>query len=135
MKELFYRGGWQFMSALTILLVITTAWFIFHFIVTFHPKQTNHEKYQRRISHGKVIGLLAMIIGICGQMLGLYTMSCLIEERTETGLELTPEMIIGAIKVTMIVTIYGIIIYLFSLLLWFIASTLIKKKVESLNSA
>jgi len=127
MKELFYRGGAEFMGALTILLVLTSVWIIYHFIIAYHSKQTNQEKHLRRIGYGKIMGLCALVVGICGQMLGLYSMFHIIEERTETGLELTSEMTMGAIKVTMIVTIYGILIYLFSLLLWFITSTLITK--------
>ncbi|PCI31167.1 MAG: hypothetical protein COB60_12515 [Flavobacteriaceae bacterium] len=132
MKELFYRGEWQFMTTLTILLVITTVWIICHFIIAYTSKQTNQEKYLRRIGYVKTMGLFTMLFGICGQMMGFYDLFQIIEERTKLELELTPEMIMHSIKMTLIVTIYGILIYLISLM--FIASTLIKNKVESLNS-
>lgn len=134
MKELFYKGGWQFMTTLTILLVIITVWIICHFIIAYTSKQTNQEKFLHRIGYGKTMGLFTMIVGICGQMLGLYAMFDMIEVRTKLKLELTPEMIMYSIKVTIIVTIYSILIYLFLLLLWVIASTLIKRKMENQNT-
>ena len=122
------------MTMLTIILVITTVWIICHFIIAYHSKLTKQEKFLTRMGYGKTMGLFAIIVGVCGQMLGLYTMFYIIEERTKLKLELTPEMIMHCIKVTIIVTIYGILIYLFSLLLWFIASKLIKKKLKNRNS-
>jgi len=39
-------------------------------------------------------------------------------------------LVYGGIKVTMIVTMYGMLIYLLSILLWFIASIMIEKKFK-----
>ena len=116
------------MGLVTILFIITTAWYVFHFIVAYNAKEVNQEKALRKIGYGKTMGLFTMIVAISGQMIGFYSMFHACEERIRQGLEVTPAMIYGAIKVTMIVTIYGVLIYLFSLLLWFVASTLIEKK-------
>ena len=124
MKDLFFKGGPIFMGILTILLIITTAWIIYHFVVGFNSKQVNHEKFIRRIEYGKSMGLFALLFGICGQMIGLSGMFSAIE-----GLvEVTPPMIFRAVNVTMICTIYGILIYLFSLVLWFATSLTLEKK-------
>lgn len=66
MKSLFYQGGPQFMSVLTILLIITTAWFIYHFMISYHSKKINQEKLLRLFAYGKSMGLLALITGILG---------------------------------------------------------------------
>lgn len=134
MKELFYTGGIEFMTTLSIFLVITTSWIIYHFIRAYNSKKTKQVKFLRRLGYGKTMGLFALIVGIIGQMLGLYAMFYIVEDRTKLDLELTPEMRMYFIKVTLIVTIYGLLIYLFSLLLSFITSTVIKKKFEHNNS-
>jgi len=131
MKELFFMGGPQFMSALTILLVITTAWFIYHFIISYKSEKINKEKLLRMFSYGKSIGLFALVTGISGQMIGLYNMFLSIEEVSEKGNEIMPSLVFGGIKVTMITTFYGIFIYLFSLVLWFLASMMIEKKLKN----
>lgn len=121
-------GGTHFMSVLTILLIITTTWIIYHFIFAYTARPTTPKKILRKLSYGKTMGLFTMIVGITGQMNGLYAMFTVIETRTKQGLEIRPEIVFGGIKVTMIVTIYGILIYLFSLVLWFVATILIEKK-------
>lgn len=130
MKELFYQGGPGFMGALTILLIITTAWIVYHFVVASKSQQTDKEKMLRKIGWGKSIGLFALITGILGQMIGLSSMFSAIEAALQRGEEIIPALVFGGIKVTMICTIYGILIYLFSLILWFVASLLIEKKIN-----
>ena len=130
MKKLFFMGGPLFMGILTILLIITTAWIIYHFIIAYKSKQTDKEKLLRKIGYGKSMGLFTMIVGIVGQMTGLYAMFSVIEDVIKESLEIKPVLIFGALKVTMICTLYGILIYLLSLVLWFIASMIIEKKVK-----
>jgi hypothetical protein len=130
MKSLFYQGGPQFMSVLTILLVIATAWIVYHFIVAYNTKQANKENHLRKLGYGKMIGLFALITGLLGQMVGLYAMFDAIEQIAQKGEEIIPSLVFGGIRVTMIVTFYGILIYLFSLLLWFVASVMIEKKFK-----
>jgi hypothetical protein len=130
MKSLFYQGGPQFMSVLTILLIITTAWFIYHFMISYHSKKINQEKLLRLFAYGKSLGLLALITGILGQMVGFSAMFSAIEGAIKNGEEVVPALVYGGIRVTMICTIYGILIYLFSLVLWFIASVLVEKKFK-----
>ncbi|HKL09714.1 MAG TPA: MotA/TolQ/ExbB proton channel family protein [Bacteroidales bacterium] len=130
MKELFFMGGPQFMAILTLFLIITTAWFIYHFTVSYHAKKMNREKLLRLFDYGKSLGLFSLIIGITGQMVGLYEMFDAIEVALGKGKEIIPELVFGGIRVTMIVTIYGIFIYLFSIILWFAGSLLIDKKFK-----
>ena len=128
MKDLFIMGGPFFMGLLTILLIITTAWIIYHFIDAYRSKQTYKVDFLRKLGYGKSMGLFALIVGILGQMIGFSGMFSVIEEVTKTGEKIIPHLVFGAIKATMIVTIYGILIYLMSLILWFVASLIIEKK-------
>ncbi|MEE4198604.1 MAG: MotA/TolQ/ExbB proton channel family protein [Bacteroidales bacterium] len=131
MKDLFFMGGPGFMGILTILLIGSTAWFIYHFIVAYSSGQINREKLLRRFDIGKSIGLFTLIVGITGQMVGLYGMFDAIEHALSNGEEIIPKLVYGGIKVTMIVTIYGMLIYLFSLLLWFVAKIWIERKAAA----
>ncbi|NND51641.1 MAG: hypothetical protein HKN54_04490 [Flavobacteriaceae bacterium] len=102
MLDLFYQGGPLFMSILTILLlaVLVSFWKF--------PKWT------------KELGLLALAIGILGQIIGLYGAFKGIEEMGEVS----QSMMAGGIKVSSITTMYGILIYILS-----IALRLIKKSL------
>jgi len=135
MKTLFFTGGLAYMATLTLLLIVTTAWIIYHFIIAFTSRQKTHEKVLRKIGYGKTMGLFTMIVGITGQMTGLYAMFSAIEEVTAKGTAIMPELVFEGIKATMICTIYGILIYLLSLLLWFVASILIEKRQANQLSA
>lgn len=116
------------MAILTLLLVFTAAWIIYHFIIAYRSRLTDKTALLRKLGYGKTIGLFALIVGILGQMVGLTEMFAAIQELSATGEETNPELVFGGIRATMIVTIYGTVIYLFSLLLWFVASTVIDKK-------
>ena len=125
MKDLFFRGGPNFMGILTILLIITTAWIIYHFVIGYNSKQANQDKILRRIAYGNSMGLFALVTGLFGQMIGLSGMFSSIE-----GLvEVTPPIILKAVNVTMICPIYGTLIYLFSLVLVFASRLIIEKKI------
>jgi len=134
MKDLFFMGGPHFMAILTLFLIITTAWFIYHFTISYHAKIMNREKILRLLGYGKSLGLFSLIIGITGQMIGLSAMFSTIEEALLSGKDIVPELVYGGIRVTMIVTIYGMLIYLFSLLLWFVATMLIERKTDKTGS-
>jgi hypothetical protein len=126
MKDLFYLGGSTFMGTLTVLFVITTAWIIYHFVSGYNSKQANKEKTLKMIEYGKSMGLFTMIVGFLGQMVGFVSMF----EAIEQAADINPNMVFGGIKVTMICPIYGMLIFLFTLLLWFSARMLIEKKFE-----
>ena len=127
MKNLFLMGGPLFMSILTMLFVIMTAWIIYHLIVVYNSKQTNLENALRKIGYGKSIGLFAMVTGIFAQLLGLYEAFSAIEKAGD----ISPALVYGGIKISMISTLYGIFIYLFSLILWFVASIIIERKLQN----
>lgn len=45
MKDLFLMGGPSFMAILTLFLIITTAWFIYHFSISYNSNKVNQENY------------------------------------------------------------------------------------------
>ncbi len=95
MLDLFYQGGSLFMTILTILLlgVIVSFW-----------------KFPEWI---KEIGLLALSIGILGQIIGLYGAFQGIEQMGQVS----QQIMAGGLKVSSITTMYGLLIYIISLIL------------------
>ena len=130
-KQMFFEGGPFFMGILTILFIITTAWIIYHFVIAYGTKEANREKSLRMLGYGKSLGLFAMISGFLGQMVGLTAMFDAIGRTLAAGGQVSPKMVYGGIKVTMIVPMYGILIYLFALLLWLVASSIIEKRMDN----
>ncbi len=131
LKQKFYEGGPVFMGFLTIILIITTAWFIFQFVVAYRSKSANTEKSLRKLAYGKTLGLFALMTGLLGQLIGFTAMFDAMELAAGAGETIKPVLVYGGIKVTMIVTMYGILIYLFSILLWFVSTSIIEKRLDN----
>lgn len=112
------------MSILSILLIIMVAWMIYHVAKYLYSKSTSKETALLKIEQGRSIGLFAMIFGILGQLIGLYgAFSSLVETSN-----VSPAIIYAGLKVSMVTTLYGLIIYLIALSLWFGGSQVIDKR-------
>ncbi|MDA9151506.1 MotA/TolQ/ExbB proton channel family protein [Schleiferiaceae bacterium] len=93
MMNLFYQGGPLFMSILSFLLlgVLWTAW---------------------KGGPLKELGLLALAIGILGQLIGIYDAFSVFETT-----EISSALLAGGLKVSLTTTLYGLLIYILSLVL------------------
>ncbi len=116
MGKLFLMGGPLFMGILTILLVIMLAVAIYFLISIGSGEANGNESFRHRLSYLKSIGLFTMITGILGQLIGLMAAFKAIER----AMDISPAMLAGGLKVSMITTLYGILIYMLSILLWFL---------------
>lgn len=114
------------MGFLLILLVITTAWYIYQFIVGYYSKNTPKEKTLRMIGYGRYIGLFAMMTGLLGQMVGLISAF----DAIQAAADINPAWVFGGIKVTLITPVLGTLIFMFSLFLYFISALLIENKFD-----
>lgn len=96
MIDLFLEGGLLFMSLLTLLFigVIYTA-----------------VKGEKSL---KLFGLLALTIGILGQLIGIFQMY---EGIVSMGGEISQAMLAGGLRVSSITTNYGLLIYSISLII------------------
>ena len=72
------------------------------------------EKGRVKISYIKSVGLLALVMGILGQLIGFFEAFKVIEAAGD----ISPAMIFGGLKVSMITTLYGFFIYILSFLIW-----------------
>lgn len=124
MKSLFNQGGVLFMSILTIVLIVMVVWVVYHTVQYLKSNSGKLETIIRKIGYTRSIGLFALVLGIFGQLLGLYQALTVIEQAGD----ISPALIFGGLKISMIAPIYGMIIFLISLVLWFIAVSVVEKK-------
>lgn len=124
MKYYFIAGGPFFMTILSLVFILMGVWIIFHLVRGLVLANVNKDGVLRMLGYGRSIGLIALILGILFQLINLFDMFNQIQEigGVNTGL------ISGGIKISMIATIYGIIIYLASIILWFVSCMLIEIK-------
>jgi biopolymer transport protein ExbB/TolQ len=105
MLDFFIQGGPLFMGLLTIILVA---------MLFFGFRALTSDKH---IKNMKSLGMLALVVGILGQLIGLFSGFATMEA-LDGGM--SPSILAGGLKVSMITTIYGLIIFLSSLILTFI---------------
>lgn len=124
--KLFYMGGPAFMGILTFILIGMVAWAVYHALPLFTGKKINLSKTKSKLNHIKTIGTFAVVTGILGQLIGLFAAF----DAIELAGGVKPGLLAGGLKVSMICTIYGVLIFLFSLFLWFILDNILSKKTE-----
>ncbi len=124
MKDIFHMGGPLFMGILTILFVLMLAYSVISLISIITKGDDDPLKVRSRLPHIKAIGLFALITGILGQLIGLYEAFAAIER----AMDISPSIMAGGLKISMITTLYGILIYLISILIWIILDLWASKK-------
>jgi hypothetical protein len=127
MKDWFIMGGTLFMSFLTILLVIVIAVSVYFAILTANGKAKEKTNFLHQLKYVKSIGLFAMITGILGQLIGLFMAFSAIE----VAQDISPAILAGGLKVSMITTLSGTFIYLLSILIWFLLDLWYQKTTSS----
>ena len=126
MKELFYMGGPLFMGILTVLLVILLAVTVYFVMLIGSGKAAGKINFPHRLGYIKAIGLFIFITGILGQLVGLVEAFKAIEQ----AMDISPSIMAGGLKVSMITTLYGMFIYLISILIWFVLDLWYHKTVK-----
>ncbi len=98
MIDLFYMGGPLFMSLISICHLAMFVAIIMHF------RGANALTYVREL------GLLALALGILGQLIGLFEAFKAIEMMGDVS----PAMLAGGLKVSSITTLYGLVGFIIS---------------------
>jgi biopolymer transport protein ExbB/TolQ len=125
--NLFYMGGVLFMSLLTIAFATMVAVSIIQLIKIQKGEAPFHLDDLKLVQE---IGLLALVLGILGQFIGLFEAFKAIESMGEVS----PGMLAAGLKVSSITTIYGLVIYSFSLLSYFFLRWSMSRSFLDLNS-
>ena len=116
--DLFFQGGVLFMSILTILLILAVVVTFVNGRSVFGDDQESLSDKRAKLSYIRAIGTLAIIVGVFGQLLGLISAFDTIEL---AGGVSTP-MLMGGLKVSMISTLYGFLIFIIANIIWLVLS-------------
>lgn len=127
MKEWFVMGGSLFMSILTILFVIIAAVSVYFAVTIASGKATGKANFSHQLKYVKSIGLFTMITGILGQLIGLFMAFTAIEAAND----ISPAIMAGGLKVSMITSLTGIFIYMISIIIWFLLDLWHQKTIMS----
>ncbi|MEE4115353.1 MAG: MotA/TolQ/ExbB proton channel family protein [Marinilabiliaceae bacterium] len=119
MFKLFYQGGPLFMGILTLLLTAIVAIAVYYYVLISRKDYKDISETRQKLKYLKSLGTFSLVVGFLGQMIGLYDAFEIIEQVTE----ISPSLLAGGLKVSMITSLYGILIFLVSYLLWFIADS------------
>ena len=122
MFELFYMGGSLFMGMLTLLLLIVITLAIRNRI-KFTSGDWDISTTRRNLTYVKSTGILAFVMGVLGQLIGLYSAFIQIEKVEE----ISHAILANGLKVSMITTLYGLIIFILSLLIWLIMDSMLNE--------
>lgn len=114
MTDLFYMGGPLYMGILTILLLIILALAIYRTVQILGNQVEYETTFRHYLTHIKSLGLFTLVVGILSQLIGLYQAFSAIEQAGAVS----PALLAGGLKVSMITTIYGMIIFVLSYLIW-----------------
>lgn len=114
MIDLLFEGGILFMSILTIALTASIALFVYHLI-----KNPDTDSIKGLI---KSVGLFALVFGLLGQFIGLYSALQHISQVES----ISSAILAAGLRVSSITSIYGMIIFVVSYLMWFVLKSIPK---------
>lgn len=123
MLKLFDEGGAPFMGLLTILLLLIIIQTV-RTRLKFSNGAVDFDQGTKMAGYVRSLGILAFVLGVLAQLIGLYSAFGFIQE---VG-QISQVMLISGIKVSMITTIYGLIILVISMILWMVLDANIKRQ-------
>lgn len=109
MFKYFNEGGPLFMGMLSIVFLVILVLTVLAFFSKEASKQASW------MSYIKSLGLLAFVVGMLGQFIGLFGAF----KAIESGMDISPQLLAGGLRVSSITSIYGMIIFVVAYLLWF----------------
>ena len=102
------------MGMLSVVFVVLLAVSVINGLPVLKGSYESSEVVFRRIGYIKSIGLFALMLGVLGQMIGLFDAFRAIEQMGSVS----PAMLAGGLKVSMITTLYGLLIAVVAYLVW-----------------
>ena len=102
---------------------IVVIFFTIKFLVNYFSQNRDFKKLSKHNSLILFIGSFAFLLGLFGQILGLYqVLACVYDAG-----DMSPSLIAGGIKVTLLTSIYGFVLFLISGIIWFVFRNLLKE--------
>jgi len=104
MMDLFYQGGPLFMGLLSLLLLCILILSVRTFMSIDNDKGSTSSYFYWI----KELGTLALVLGIFGQLIGFFSAFSVIEQSDG----MSPQVLAGGLKVSLITTLYGLLIFI-----------------------
>lgn len=125
MYRYFIEGGPLFMGMLSIVFLVMLVIAVLAGKSALDNKSNETEKLSSRLSYIKSLGLFAFVLGMLGQFLGLFQSFRIIG----SGMDISPAIMAKGVKISMVTSIYGMIIFLIAYLIWFAIKALAVRKL------
>lgn len=117
------------MGILTILLLIILVLAIYRAMQILGNRVEYETTFRHYLTHIKSLGLFTLVVGILSQLIGLYQAFSAIEQAGAVS----PALLAGGLKVSMITTIYGMVIFVLSWLIWLVLDYLAGTKLSQVK--
>lgn len=114
MVHYFVEGGIWFMGTLSILFLVILSLSVKAGTLAFKSASAHADRIKNLSGYIKSIALFTLVFGIFGQILGLMD---IFDYLADADIELASSVLAKGIKITCWPTIYGIVIYLVSILI------------------
>lgn len=119
--EIFEMGGLLFMTLITIPFVAGLALAV-RIALMIWVSKSEKTAIRQNLSLLKSVGLFTLVMGVLGQMIGLYTAF----EAIEAVGEVSQSLLAGGLKISSITTIYGLICFVITYLIYFLLGSFVK---------
>jgi hypothetical protein len=114
METYFIEGGKWLMGSLSILFLIILSLSVMACTLAIKSTSGNADKINNLIGYIRSIALFSLVFGVFSQILGLAD---IFDYLARENSEIAPAILAKGIKISCYTTIYGIIIYLVSILI------------------
>lgn len=118
----FYRAGGSYMNLISLMAILTLVITIWKSVEIFSKRSHNFKLLDLILLGGSValaLGLLSQIVGI------VQALNAIIE-----AADVSPEIVMGGAKVSFFAPIWGFIVFIFSMIFYFVLKEIIKAKTE-----
>ena len=114
MVRYFFEGGKWFMGTLSILFLVILSLSVIAGTLAIKSSSSNADKIKNLIGYIRSVALFTLVFGIFSQILGLIDIFDYLANKNS---EIAPAILAKGIKITCWSTIYGLIIYMVSILI------------------
>ncbi|MDZ7607244.1 MAG: MotA/TolQ/ExbB proton channel family protein [Cyclobacteriaceae bacterium] len=122
--EFHYVGGMLFMSILSLSLTIILAVTVLNILRLLKGRYKG--KQLLSINDIKAFGIFAIVWGVFGQSIGLFSAL----QAMEAAGDISPAMVYGGLKVSFVTTLYGMFIFLLAWLITILLNNWSRKTMD-----
>lgn len=114
MLRLIVEGGIWFMGTLSVLFLVILSLSVYAGTQAFISNSVSADRIKQLSGYIRSIALFSLVFGIFSQIIGLVD---IFDYLANENSEIAPAILVSGIKITCWTTLYGIIIYLVSILI------------------